>query len=228
MRVLLIGSQGQLGKVLLRVFPNADVLTGDVAKASNAILASKAECVINTTAYTDMDKAETDAKECFRVNTHAVAEMAAACAVHGKLFVHFSTVCVLDDMGLPVPKSVYGRSKLWGEQLIAKSGCQHVIIRTDCLYSETTGFVGKVLSNINAGKSLQLPTNICGNPTHVEYLVSEVLDLLDNGFRGATLITGEHYKSRYDWALSFVPADKHRLITPVTVGATIRPKGYSK
>lgn len=216
MKILLIGKQGQLGKALAEALPNALVydrdvtlMLGNLHDAAEHILRVEPDIVINTTAYTDVDKAECESEKCFAVNAWSVGEMAKACNDIGAKFVHFSTVYCDDTLF----RSEYARSKKSGENKILElKGLKHLIIRTDCLYTETTGFVGKVMANIAANKPVTLPVNLCGNPTHVNYLVTTTLKLIGQGARGVFTVVGDEYLSRFDWAWSFVPLDKQHLL----------------
>ena len=214
MKILLIGAQGQLGKALAKALPDALVYDGDVRNHKamlSAISAHRPDYVINTTAYTDVDQAESselEALKAFDINCKAVYVMAVASYNVDAAFVHFSTVyCGAENL-----LSTYAASKSLGERVALGASPNTLIIRTDCLFSETTGFVGKVMDNVNNDKKVILPLNLCGNPTHVNYLVAETLKLIDKGAIGTVTVVGDAYLSRYDWALRFVPKDKHYLI----------------
>lgn len=109
-----------------------------------AVLAARRpDAVINAVAYTAVDRAEEDPERAFRINAHAVDELAQACATGGIPLVHLSTDYVFDGSGdapwqttdPTAPLNVYGRSKLAGEEAVRAAGGTHVILRTSWVVS---------------------------------------------------------------------------------------------
>ncbi len=161
MKVLLVGANGQVGHALLRALP---ALGEVVATTRNGVLGNGTTCealdlgeldtiapliermrpdvVVNAAAYTAVDRAEDDAAQALRINAHAPARIAAACAVLGVALLHYSTDYVFDGRATrpyreddpTAPLGVYGESKLAGERAIAGSGARHLILRTAWVY----------------------------------------------------------------------------------------------
>lgn len=158
MRIGIIGSRGQLGNDLYNAY-ESNVLTFnrpffDVLNQETwgALLESPIDILINTSAYNEVDKAESDIESCFLLNTLAPGRLARFCHIHGIVFVTISTDYVF---GLPSsnslhpytesdptnPLSVYGISKRAGESLVLNSCPSSYVIRTCGLYGEAS--IGK-------------------------------------------------------------------------------------
>lgn len=152
MRILVAGSEGQLGADCLAALAHHDVRgldrpaldIADPASVAAAFAACRPEAVVNCAAYTAVDRAEREEEAADRANRVGPAVLAAACARAGARLVHVSTDYVLagdrpvpeaaDESAPPAPLSVYGRTKLAGERAVAASGCDHAILRTAWLY----------------------------------------------------------------------------------------------
>ncbi len=155
-KLLLIGSQGQVGRELQRCLAPLgelavrDRTTLDLSNAAAlraAIRGERPDVVVNAAAYTAVDQAEQEPALALRINGEAPAVMAEEAKKLGALLVHYSTDYVFDgakdgpyqEDDAPNPLSVYGRTKLAGEQAIGAAGCRHLIFRTSWVY----GLYGK-------------------------------------------------------------------------------------
>ena len=161
MKLLVLGGNGQVGFELLRsLAPLGEVLattrTGQLPDGRPCITAdlsdlaslpalldrAEADVVVNATAYTAVDKAESQPGLAHRINAEAPAALAAACATAGIGLVHFSTDYVFDGEGsrpyreddATAPLGVYGASKWAGEQAVRDSGAEHRIFRLSWVY----------------------------------------------------------------------------------------------
>ena len=153
--ILVTGANGQLGNSIRRlaagypqyafVFTDVDTLDICDAQAVDAFVKEKqADYIINCAAYTAVDKAEDDEPLCLRINRDAVRNLGEAARMAGARVIHVSTDYVFDGTNhLPYvetdntcPASVYGRTKLAGEQALQEVCPDAVIIRTAWLYSE--------------------------------------------------------------------------------------------
>ena len=161
MRILLLGANGQVGTELRRslrglgevvVATRAGQLPGggaceavDLAQVGNIAAAVNRigpDIVVNAAAYTAVDRAESEPELAYRINAEAPGLLAAACHGRGIPLVHYSTDYVFDGQASrpyreedPTdPQNVYGASKLAGEQAIAASGADHLVLRTAWVY----------------------------------------------------------------------------------------------
>lgn len=201
--VLVIGAGGQLGGEFLRALRAravccvaasrvaADDTLGIDLRAADEItrllLAERPAVVINTAAYTAVDRAEQEADVAMSVNARAPAALAAACEDLGALLVHFSTDYVFDGSSGraytehdPVaPLGVYGRSKARGEEAVCASGAAHLVFRTSWLYTPGGhNFVTTMLRLFQGPGPLRVVDDQVGCPTWARVLAQAVTDLL--------------------------------------------------
>ncbi|MFE0501754.1 dTDP-4-dehydrorhamnose reductase [Lysobacter soli] len=161
MRVLLVGSNGQVGDALRRsLAPLGEVIAttrngrlddetscealdlGDLDAIASLVARVQPDVIVNAAAYTAVDRAEDDVEAAFRINAQAPGCLAEAGVACGASLVHYSTDYVFDGRGsrpyrdddITDPLGVYGRSKLDGELAIAGSGARHLILRTAWVY----------------------------------------------------------------------------------------------
>ena len=144
------------------------------------------DIIINAAAYTAVDKAEDDVEMAYRINRDAVANLSQAAAKHHAFLVHVSTDYVFDglsnrpytELDTPRPMSVYGSSKLAGEEAMRESGCQGVIIRTSWLYSEYGHNFVKTMLKLGAEReTLSVVYDQIGAPTYAGDLAKAILTI---------------------------------------------------
>jgi dTDP-4-dehydrorhamnose reductase len=150
-RILLTGGNGQVGWELERALPalgaviatdRAALDLADFDAIRRAVRKANPELIVNAAAYTAVDRAESEPGLAMRINGDAPRVLAEEAKRLGALLVHYSTDYVFDgtldrpyrEDDAPNPISVYGASKLAGEQAVRKSGCRHLIFRTSWVY----------------------------------------------------------------------------------------------
>jgi dTDP-4-dehydrorhamnose reductase len=193
MKILLLGKNGQVGWELQRSLAvlgevvaldrsGSDELVGDLtdpAGLERTVQAVQPQVIVNAAAYTAVDKAESEPELARTINALAPGVLAQAAVRHNALLVHFSTDYVFDGSGnapwkeddLTGPLSVYGRTKLEGEQVIAASGCRHLILRTSWVYGARGGNFAKTM--LRLARERELLTVIAdqiGAPTGADLL----------------------------------------------------------
>ncbi|EJE53644.1 dTDP-4-dehydrorhamnose reductase [Acidovorax sp. CF316] len=166
MNILLFGKGGQVGWELQRSLSVLGTVTaldfdstehcGDFsnpAGVAETVRALRPDVIVNAAAHTAVDKAESEADFARTLNATTPGAIAQEAAKLGAWLVHYSTDYVFDGSGnrpwvesdAPAPLSVYGRTKLEGEQLIAQSGAKHLILRTSWVYAARGGNFAKTM-----------------------------------------------------------------------------------
>ncbi|MGV0878423.1 dTDP-4-dehydrorhamnose reductase [Martelella sp. FLE1502] len=178
--ILVFGQSGQVATELKRILPDAVFLSREQADLANpaacaaAIAEHRPAAVINAAAYTAVDKAESDEETALNVNATAPGAMARAAAGLGIPFVHISTDYVFAGTGdkpfspddPTAPLGAYGRTKLAGEQLVARAGGPFAILRTSWVFSAHGGnFVKTMLRLAESRDSLTIVADQIGGPT---------------------------------------------------------------
>ena len=197
MKVLVIGSKGQLGRCLNDQLANTNydvaytsrdqIDIADLNATKTNILDIAPDIVINASAYTKVDKAEEDHETADLINHLAVANIANICFEVGCWLIHISTNYVFDGMAtVPYceddktnPKGVYGDTKLKGELVIGSSGCKYLIIRTAWVFSEYGNNFFKTMLRLGAERDeLSIVGDQIGCPTYGPDLAKAIVAVL--------------------------------------------------
>lgn len=183
MRVLVTGARGQLGWELARSCqPLGEVIAldrsgcdlSDPPAAAAVVRRLRPDIVFNAAAYTAVDKAEDDEPAARRVNAEAPGELAREAAAIGALLVHYSTDYVWSGTGErpwsetdpTAPLNAYGRTKLDGEQAIARAGGRWLVFRTSWVYAERGGNFPRTMLRLAAERDrLNVVADQVGAPT---------------------------------------------------------------
>lgn len=196
--ILVTGANGQLGKefeTLAASFPQYHFLFAtravlpieDFAAVNNYFEQYHIDYCINCAAYTAVDKAETEKEQSFLINAAAAGNLAAVCKIHNAVLIHFSTDYVFDGNGtVPYketdavnPASVYGQSKLKGEQLVLHNNPAAVIIRTSWVYSVFgSNFVKTMMRLMKEKENINVVNDQLGCPTYAADLAAAVMQII--------------------------------------------------
>ena len=242
MNILVTGANGQLGSEMrivsansahdTYIFTDINEVEGvetinlditDIDAIRSIVNANNVKCIVNCTAYTNVDGAEDCIELCRKLNADAPRNLAIVMKEVDGLLVHISTDYVFgaDPYNTPcketqkgTPSGVYGLTKLEGEKAIIESGCQHIIIRTAWLYSEFgKNFVKTMLMLTETKPQLKVVFDQCGTPTYALDLARLIFDILENSkFEGNTGIyhySNEGVCSWYDFTMMIARMAKH-------------------
>lgn len=193
-RWLITGAHGQLGSDLRRVLADEDVRAlgrsdldvADLRAVADAIAGFRPDVVVNSAAYTAVDAAETDEDAAYRVNAAGAAAVASAVARMGGRLIHVSTDYVFDgESRVPYevddptePKSVYGRSKLAGEQAVRELLPQAYVVRTAWLYGASAGNFVKTIARLERERAtVTVVDDQFGAPTWTAQLAAGIVEL---------------------------------------------------
>jgi dTDP-4-dehydrorhamnose reductase len=193
MKLLLLGKGGQvgwelqrslapLGEVVALDFDSPAPLLADFSKPDTlaaTVQAVRPDVIVNAAAHTAVDKAESEPDFARALNAAAPAVLAREAATLGAWLVHYSTDYVFDGSGSAprsedaptAPLSVYGRTKLEGEDAIRASGCRHLILRTSWVYAARGGNFAKTMLKLAAEREkLTVIDDQHGAPTGADLL----------------------------------------------------------
>ena len=229
-RILVTGASGQVGTALLKCAATSkrEVLAATRAAldltdrdAVNDWVARVAGgTVINTAAYTAVDKAETESSEAFAVNRDGAFHLAAACAKHDARLLHISTDYVFDgtkdgaylETDSLTPLGVYGRSKAEGEAAVMATLPGAIIVRTAWVFSATgANFVRTMLRLARERTSLRVVADQRGCPTSAQDLARALLELsAQRDASGIFHYCGEGETTWHGFAEAIVAAARER------------------
>lgn len=248
MKILITGSKGQLGNELKDIINkgyseigkvsecinNSQVFDFDVDKlditdlksVKNVLNTIKPDVVINCAAATNVDGCESDEDFSFKVNSLGPRNLAMVCEEIGARLVQVSTDYVFSGVGekplteydLTAPYSVYGKTKLLGENYVREFCSKYYIVRTAWLY----GYVGHnfVYTMRRLGKekdSINVVNDQIGNPTHANDLAYHILKLIETDEYGVYHCTGKGECSWYDFAKMIIElSGEECIVNPCT------------
>ncbi|MBF0273816.1 MAG: dTDP-4-dehydrorhamnose reductase [Nitrospinae bacterium] len=191
------------------------------------------EIIINSAAYTKVDDCESNQSLAFAINGDALENLGKICKEKNIKLVHISTDYVFNGNGTspykeenPVePASVYGASKLKGEENIKQSGCDFLIIRTAWLFGKNgSNFVKTMLNLAEKFPELKVVNDQQGTPTFTRDLAYGILKLIDGKHSGLYHLTNSGNCTWYDFAQEiFRQFNKEVKVIPVTSEEFIRP-----
>jgi len=207
-KILIIGSSGMLGIDLWQELRrDYDVMGADIVhgprsavyrfykiditnrnSVSNVITKTQPDVVVHTAAYTDVDGCELSPKKAYEVNSVGTRNVALACKKIGALLIYISTDFVFNgrkknpykEKDRPAPLSVYGDSKLKGEEVLKKSLKNYFILRTSWLYGKCgKNFVDTIIVKGKEGNALKIVDDQVGSPTYTKDLAKGIHALID-------------------------------------------------
>ncbi len=231
-RILLIGSNGMLGQRLSEFFskqPKVELLCASMEDVSympglqylkiniteknevkNAVNNFYPDVIINSAAYTNVDKSESERELAWSVNVSAVEYMAQAAKAFDSHLIHISSDYIFDgtdgpyiENDKPNPVGYYGRTKLASENVLKTGGINYSIIRTNVLYGIAKfgrpDFVRWVVDSLKKGAQINIVNDQINNPTYTDDLVFAINRMAEFKKYGVFNIGGPELLSRYDF-----------------------------
>jgi len=196
MKIAVIGKNGQLATCLKEVASSEFDISFygsnnvDVTKVETYVAFITADLIINCSAYTAVDKAEECPEDAYAVNRMGIIQLVQFCEQNQMKLIHFSTDFVFDgEASTPYteddftgPKSIYGASKLAGEEVILQSALSALVIRTSWLYSPFGhNFCNTMLRLGNERSELSVVNDQIGTPTSALDLARVVFQMIKSG-----------------------------------------------
>ena len=239
MKILLIGSSGQVGWELNRTLATlGEIFTPDEHELNLAAMQRSREVVreyrpgviVNAAAYNDVEKAETDFNLAMTVNGVAPGVLAEEAHKLGAVLIHYSTDYVFDggkgtpytEKDIPAPINVYGQTKLAGDRAIQEVGGSYLILRTSWVYSMrcSRNFMAKVLRWAREKRTVRVVEDQISSPTWCRLIAEATAQILSQGlgdlrgffesWAGLYHLSCTGYCSRYEWARVVLEQDPHR------------------
>ena len=235
MKIMLLGNTGQLGWELNRTlltlgdlvaldYPQIDMSDSDNIRSH--LRTHQPDLVVNATAYTDVDKAESEPELAMAINGSGPGVLAEEAKRLGSALIHYSTDYVFDgtkgepytEEDQPNPINVYGETKLVGEKAVQAVGGTYLIFRTSWVYSlRRPSFVTKVLQWAREKETLHIVDDQISTPTWARTLAEATAQVIAQGRNdpveyikekcGLYHLTDGGACSRYDWAKAIIELD---------------------
>jgi dTDP-4-dehydrorhamnose reductase len=249
LKILVTGGKGQLGRAFsalakdklyqgcqfwLYDLEEMDILNAPQVMA--AVAGLKADVVVHAAAYTQVDKAETDADAAFRLNVTGTQNVAVACLENNAKMVYVSTDYVFDgqkkrpytEFDATNPLSVYGRTKLLGENIAARINPRLFIARTAWLYGDGANFVQTMLRLAQERDVLSVVNDQTGTPTFTHDLARGIMELVSTSRYGTYHLTNNGSCTWYEFAREiFALRGVKTTLRPITTAeyptAALRP-----
>lgn len=231
MNILVTGANGQLGNCMRNASKGSgdnyiftDVAELDITDAdavAKMVKDNDVKVIVNCAAYTNVDKAESDAGFAEMLNAKAVRNLADAVMANDGTLIHISTDYVFggslgntprNESEPTNPTGVYGLTKLHGEQQIVESGVKSLIFRTAWLYSEYGKNFVKTMMNLTSTKpQLKVVFDQVGTPTYAQDLADAIFHIVENrkmdGNEGIYHYSNEGVCSWYDFTKMIAAID---------------------
>lgn len=252
MKVLITGASGLLGTRLAQLaiesghivyslynshpctFGNTQqVDITDQVAVRRAFAASRPDVVFHTASITDVDLCETNPQLAMKVNGEATGFISAACREIGSYLIYLSTDYVFDgehayysEEDKPAPVNAYGRSKLVGEEEMARYRSEGCIARTSVVYgwgrSYRPNFATWVYSKLAANEPVRVVTDQFASPTLNTHLARMLLEVAERRVIGVLHVAGSSRISRYEFAVMLAKqfGFRENLVTPIQAETT--------
>jgi dTDP-4-dehydrorhamnose reductase len=244
MKIILIGSNGQLGSDLCIALKNRDLVPltdkdidiTDIDSVLDVCKRHKPDLIINTAAYVLVDNCEDNVDMAFQVNALGARNVAVAAQKYGSVMVHLSTDYVFggdadrdtpyNEFDNPLPLSVYGKSKLAGERFVEHLCPRYFIIRTSALFGQA-GSCGKggnfIETIIRLAKQKDKLNVVCDqvfSPTYAKDLAHKINQLIDTGYYGIFHVTNSGVCSWFEFSREILKlaGSKTRVVPIETSG----------
>jgi len=235
MKVLLTGAGGQLGKELSRLLPERGHETIPLIRADFDITDSRAvarsieehapNLVINAAAFTGVDAAETEIEAAYAANALGPRNLAVACERAGCELLHVGTNYVFDGTSErpyepfdpPKPLSVYGRTKLAGDEYVMRLCRRWYVVRTAAVYGEGGNFARTMLRLAGGRDEVQVKDDEFVSPTYARDLAEGIIRIVEAGEYGVYHLTNSGSCSWYEFALEIMRLSGAEVrVTPVS------------
>ncbi|MEJ7631720.1 MAG: dTDP-4-dehydrorhamnose reductase [Rubrobacteraceae bacterium] len=235
MKILLTGANGQLGRELSRLLPERGHEVIPLNRAGLDITDSRAvarmiqdhasQLVINAAAFTGVDAAETETEAAHAANALGPRNLAVACERAGCELLHIGTNYVFDGTSErpyepfdpPNPVSVYGRTKLAGDEYVMRLCRRWYVVRTAAVYGEGGNFARTMLRLAGERDEIQVKDDEFVSPTYALDLAEGIIQIVGAGEYGVYHLTNSGSCSWHEFALEIFRLSGAKVrVTPVS------------
>jgi dTDP-4-dehydrorhamnose reductase len=241
MRILIIGSNGLLGRDLVSdwtgdvVIPanSSDADVREIGQVRKVVTQAQPDWIILAAAYTDVDASEGDPGLAFAVNRDGTRNVSVVAREFGAKLCYLSTDYLFDGASnLPYepddslhPLNVYGASKAAGERAVQEAAGRWLIIRTSWLFGTAKAcFPEKILQAADSLPDLKVVGDQVGSPTYTMDLASALHELIRADAHGILHVTNSGSCSRFEFARSILQkAGRTTVVTPISSAEAVRP-----
>ena len=242
MKLFITGGKGMLGRTLQRHFRQHELFIADLPEidiadgrcVDQAVAAFRPDAVIHCAAMTQVDLCETEPDKAYRINALGSANVARVAARHGARLIALSTDYVFDgaathpyhEFDTPAPRTVYGASKLAGEEAVRSHCPDHTIVRIAWLYGEEgPSFLHTMLKlGAQVGGPIQVVNDQLGNPTSTDAVAGLLGQLLERPLPGIVHGSCEGEATWFEFAQAVLGrAGLTRELVPCTTAEFPRP-----
>lgn len=217
-KIWIVGAYGRVGSAICKLLNAREVeflktdlddvditVPKDIAHYADM---SRPDIIINCAGMTDVEKCEKDPENAFKVNALGARNLSIAARKIRARLVQLSTDDVFDgtacvpynEFDYTYPKTIYGKSKLAGENFVKELAQKHIIIRSSWVYGEGDHFVKEILSLADKQETIMVSENQFASPTSAKELARVVLRLLQNGDDGIYHAVCKGHCSRFEFA----------------------------
>ncbi len=229
MKVLVTGASGQLGTDLCKVLTDSeliplthkDIEISDMSSVKQVLTKYKPDVIVNTAAYVRVDDCEDEKEKAFKVNALGARNVAVVAQELGARLVHLSTDYVFGGEGeprttpytefdTPVPLSIYGKSKLAGENFVRHFCLRHFIVRASALFGiagssgKGGNFIETMLRLAREHYELKVVNDQVLSPTYTSDLARKIAQLIETEFYGIFHITNRGACSWYKFTVQIL------------------------
>ena len=214
MRILLTGARGQLGHAIQASGSSHEIIACDrqqlditqLEAVREAVATHTPDLVLNAAAYNAVDQAEQESEVAYRANALGPRNLALVTAARGIPLLHISTNYVFDgrsrrpyhEFDVPNPQSVYGRSKLAGEEAVRSVNAKHYIVRTAWLYHTHGKNFIQTMCTLSQQAEVRVVNDQFGSPTYAPHLATALARLMTTEAFGTYHLAGRGGTSRFE------------------------------
>lgn len=168
--------------------------------------------IVNCAGYTDVSLCEEHMEQAFKVNALGARNLSVAARKGKTRMVQLSTDDVFDgttmtpytEFDTPNPQTVYGKSKLAGENFVREFCNRHIIVRSSWIFGDGSSYLSRILKQAEEGKTIYAAQDQCASPTGAGELAAKIVELMEFAPDGLYHITGQGSCTRFEFAKEII------------------------